>query len=230
MSTILDALRKVEEENRTRTADMRTRLLTTPQRFDLRPPRRQRVSWLVGMGLMVGGIAVGAGLMGWGWATRSTPDAVVNTENDTLSHTPSPMSAQTPTANSSPPEHVTPAAPPVVPPTPAVTKEEPKVLVVSPPASVQLESGTQTEPLQPQQFREEIVAGEPSAGGVTPPLPGVTNAGSLSPHLTTAEVSGSSLTRTDGEGPVQRSPFVNTSEPERIAPSPPPPPTAATAG
>jgi hypothetical protein len=223
MSTILDALRKVEEENRTRNADMRTRLLTTPQRFDLRPPRRQRVSWLVGMGLMVGGIAVGAGIMGWGWSARSTPDAVVNTENDILSHTPSPMPAQTPTANSSPLEHVTPAASPMVPPTPAVAKEEPKVLVVSPPASVQLQSGTQTESLQPQQLHGEIVAGGPSARGVTSPLPGVPNAVPLSPPLAAAEISGSSLTRTDGEGPVQHSPFVNTSEPERIAPSPPPP-------
>ena len=225
MSTILDALRKVEEENRTRNADMRARLLTTPQRFDLRPPRRQRVSWLVGLGLIVGGIVLGVGLMGWGWSARPTPDAVVThtAENDILSHTPPLTLAQTPTANSSPPEHATPAAPPVVPPAPAVAKEEAKVLIVSPPASVQLENDTQTEPLQPQQIREEKVAGEPSDGRVTPPLPGVANTGPLSPHPTTTELSGSLPTRADEGGPVQRSPFVNTLEPERIT-SPPSPP------
>ena len=178
MSTILDALRKIEEENRTRNADARTRLLTTPQRFDLRPPRRQRVSWLVGTGLIVGGIALGAGLMGWGWYARSTSAPVVTTANVLAPRAPTSTPTQTPAANPSPPEHVTLVAHPVEPPTPAVTKEEPTVLVVAPPAS---------------------------------PVAAADLAGTVSP-------------RAEGESPVQRSPFVNTSEPERIAPPSPPPP------
>jgi len=175
MSTILDALRKIEEENRTRNANARTRLLMTPQRFDLRPPRRQRVSWLIGTGLIVGGIALGAGLMGWGWYARSTSAPVVTTANVLAPRAPTSTPAQTPAANPSPPEHVTPVAHPVGPPTPAaVAKEEPTILVVAPPAS----------------------------------------------RVAAADLAGTVSTRADEESPVQRSPFVNTSEPERIAPPP----------
>lgn len=204
MSTILDALRKVEEENRTRNADARTRLLTTPQRFDLRPPRRQRVSWLVSTGLIVGGIALGAGLMGWGRSTRSTLDAVVHTGEGVVAHSPTPTPSQILTAN---PEHVIPAAHSVV-----------------PPASVRFESGTQTEPLQLQQHREELVAGGPSVEAAKPSPPGVTNAVPPPQNVAAVDISGTLRTPAGGESPVQRSPFVNTLEPEWIAPVPPSPP------
>jgi len=62
MSTILDALRKVEEENRTRSADARARLLSFPARPDMRFSRR-RTLWLVGAGLVFAGFAAGAGVM-----------------------------------------------------------------------------------------------------------------------------------------------------------------------
>lgn len=175
MSTILDALRKIEEENRTRNADARTRLLATPQRFDLRPPRRQRVSWLVSAGLIVGGIAVGAGLMGWGWYARSPALPVITTTNVPVPQA-QPTPAPAPAATPAPPEPMTPVAPSVAPSPPAVTTQEPTVIVVSP---------------------------------------------SPSPEATAALVDVAS-TSADLENPVQRSPFVNTTEPEQIALPPPP--------
>jgi hypothetical protein len=63
MSTILDALRKVEEEKRTKETDVRTRLLSNSARFDFRTPRRSRFPWVVAGGLVVAGIALGTGLM-----------------------------------------------------------------------------------------------------------------------------------------------------------------------
>ena len=65
MSTILDALRKVEEEKRTKETDVRTRLLSNSARFDFRTPRRSRFPWVVASGLVFAGIALGAGLMLW---------------------------------------------------------------------------------------------------------------------------------------------------------------------
>ncbi len=181
MSTILDALRKIEEENRTRNADARTRLLATPQRFDLRPPRRQRVSWLLSAGLIVGGIAVGAGLMGWGWYARSPSPPVVTTAHVPVPHaqpTPAPAPAATPapSAPSAPSERMTSVAPSVELSPPAVTTQEPTIIVVSP---------------------------------------------SPSP-VTTAALADVASTSVDPANPVQRSPFVNTAEPEQIAPPPSP--------
>lgn len=63
MSTILDALRKVEEDNRTRSADARARLLSFPTRTDVDFSQRRRTPWIVGTGLVVAGFAAGAGLM-----------------------------------------------------------------------------------------------------------------------------------------------------------------------
>jgi hypothetical protein len=219
MSTILDALRKVEEENRTRNADARTRLLTTSQRFDLRPPRRQRVSWLVSTGLIVGGIALGAGLMGWGGSTRSTLDAVVHTGESVVARSSIPPPSQILTAN---PEHLIPAAYPGVP--LAAAKEEPKVLVVSPPASIRFESGNQTEHLRLQQHQEERLAGGPSVEAAKLSPPSVTHAVPLPQNVAAVDISGTLPTPADRESPVQRSPFVNTVEPERIALMPLSPP------
>jgi hypothetical protein len=112
----------------------------------------------------------------------------------------------------------------VVPPAPAAAKEEPKALVVSPPASVRLENGHQTEPLQLQQHREELLAGGPSVEAAKPSPPGVTNAVPPPQNVAAADISGTLPTPADEESPVQRSPFVNTLEPERIAPLSPSPP------
>jgi len=66
MSTILDALRKVEEENRARSSDARSQLLFSLTRTKTGAVRRLRVPWLVSAGLVLVGFAAGAGLMFWG--------------------------------------------------------------------------------------------------------------------------------------------------------------------
>ena len=71
MSTILDALRKVEENQRTRSADVRARLLSFPTRPDAYSSRQRRTPWLVGAGLALAGFAAGAGLMLWGPHSRA---------------------------------------------------------------------------------------------------------------------------------------------------------------
>lgn len=171
MSTILDALRKVEEENRTRNADARTRLLTTPQRFDLRPPRHQRASWLVSTGLIVGGIALGAGLVGW---ERLMALVTVHPGEEVVTRTAGPTPSAILTAN---PEQERPAAHPVVPPALGAGKEALQVPVTVPPQNV-------------------------AAADITRTLP----------------------TPANEENLIQRSPFINTVEPERMTPPPSPPP------
>jgi len=66
MSTILDALRKVEETHRTRSADTRARLLAFPTRPSTYSSRQRRTPWLIGGGLALIGFTTGAGLMLWG--------------------------------------------------------------------------------------------------------------------------------------------------------------------
>jgi hypothetical protein len=66
MSTILDALRKVEETHRTRSADTRARLLAFPTRPSTYSSRQRRTPWLIGGGLALIGFTAGAGLMLWG--------------------------------------------------------------------------------------------------------------------------------------------------------------------
>ncbi|MCS6925212.1 MAG: hypothetical protein NZ578_04835 [Candidatus Binatia bacterium] len=120
MSTILDALRKVEGEQRARTTDARARLLLTP----LPPlPRHTRLrfprSWLVNIGLACGGFAVGLGVVLW----RSP----LYMAQEQVTHAPvsSPTSAsQTPTTAGSPLS---------VPPPPEETANPPSVASSSPP-------------------------------------------------------------------------------------------------
>lgn len=66
MSTILDALRKVEENHRTRSADARARLLSSPTRPSTYSFRQRRTPWLIGVGLVLIGFTAGAGPMLWG--------------------------------------------------------------------------------------------------------------------------------------------------------------------
>lgn len=82
MSTILDALRKLEEEHRSRTADVRSRLLLSPA-SQAKLPRRRQPFWrtranMIGiLSLTLTGFAVGAGVMFW----HSSPTAF-NPEQD----------------------------------------------------------------------------------------------------------------------------------------------------
>lgn len=85
MSTILDALRKVEKDQQTRTADARTRLLSFPARPYSRPPRRQRTLLFVSTGVMLAGLVAGAELMGWGPRFRSLELAEKRVGGDVVS-------------------------------------------------------------------------------------------------------------------------------------------------
>src|SRR5262249_31065362 len=71
MSTILDALRKVEENQRTRSADARARLLSFPTRPSAYSPRHHRTPWIIGAGLAAASFAAGAGVMFWGPHSRA---------------------------------------------------------------------------------------------------------------------------------------------------------------
>lgn len=71
MSTILDALRKVEQDNRERNADARARLLSSPLHPYDSPTRQTHPSFLLGASLAVVGFLVGGSLV----YTRLQPPA-----------------------------------------------------------------------------------------------------------------------------------------------------------
>lgn len=78
MSTILDALRKIEEERRSRTADVRSRLLlsspfkaTLPSQLS-QAQRKTRLTLPLALGFTLASFAAGASFMLW----RSQPDAI----------------------------------------------------------------------------------------------------------------------------------------------------------
>ncbi len=71
MSTILDALRKVEGDHRARTTDARARLLFSPTLSSFRRPRRQRTPWVIGAGLALSGFVAGVGVVFW----KSSPQS-----------------------------------------------------------------------------------------------------------------------------------------------------------
>ena len=63
MSTILDALRKVEQDNRERNADARARLLSSPLHAYDSPARQKHTALLFGFSLALVGFLVGGGLV-----------------------------------------------------------------------------------------------------------------------------------------------------------------------
>jgi hypothetical protein len=75
MSTILDALRKVEGEQRARNADARARLLFVSPQLEGRRKQRSHSLWFRGVGFLTLGFAVGAGLVWW---NRRAPSAFDN--------------------------------------------------------------------------------------------------------------------------------------------------------
>ena len=217
MSTILDALRKVEEDSRTQNADVRTRLLTSPTRFNLRSPRRQRLPWVIGMGLSLLGVAVGVGLGMWSWQTHPAAENSVGAKNAAPPQTFAPTSSPTATPNPIPLEVGTTAAPPATQSVSGETKEATQIAIApqltTDPAPVNAQPGA----VQPQPHTEIVVsATSPSGGAIVSITP--------SPPLPTAslqDTSGKAASAEDLTNPVQRSPFVSTPEPERIAPPPP---------
>ena len=218
MSTILDALRKVEEDSRTRNADVRTRLLTGPTRFNLRSPRRQRLPWVIGMGLSLLGVAVGVGLAVWSWPTRPASEVSAVAKNTAPPQTFTPPPSPAAITNSAPTEVVTAAAQTVAQPVPREAKEAPQIVSVPQPATDQAPANIQPDAVQSRHPTEVVISATSPSGGATvsiipsPPLP--------SPSF--QDVPGKSAVTEDLANPVQRSPFVSTPEPERIAPSPPP--------
>lgn len=220
MSTILDALRKLEEDNRTRNADVRTQLLSVPNRFDLRLPRRQRVPWILGGGLICTGIALGAGLMFWGPASQPSGKEEPTTAEVTTNKIPPPTSqpsslprqqtaSETPIALSKRAEQETNTANEGVPVQPRVALMTPGAPAVSLP---QKPGGLTPSPL----FPSNLV---PKQFPAVPPPP-QTSAPRVSPEVR-QELPGDFPVAGENEV-VQRSPFVTTPAPERsAAPAPP---------
>ena len=208
MSTILDALRKVEEEKRTQVPDVRTRLLSTSPRFDFRMPRRSRLPWIVGGGLVFTGIALGTGLMLW-----PLPDTATVKGDAALS---------------SPPTQPT----PVPPQADSRSKEEklgqpPQTARITPNAAVGL-SPSQPKPTVPPPATQSQTVASTGGPNIAQPAPGSDpGAGGLMPGAA-PNVSGQQRTETpQPAAAVQRSPFVNSSPPDRIAAPPVPSPSAS---
>lgn len=137
MSTILDALRKVEKDQQARTADARARLLSFPARPDFRPRHKQRTLLFVSAGVMLAGLAVGAGLMGWGSRFRSSEEEKgeeVASLPAEKRPTPPSTASVSPDIASVPPvaeveDQSVPVPAPVLPSTPIPTPAAPEVLV-----------------------------------------------------------------------------------------------------
>jgi hypothetical protein len=230
MSTILDALRKVEEEKRTQETDVRTRLLSNSPRFDFRTPRRSHTPWIIGGGLVFLGIVCGAGLMLW-QSSDTVPVVDAGLPPTSASQVAAPQS-QT-----------------VIPPGPQLQKpsqSEPQ----APHTQAQLPGNPQNEE---EKARQQSRAAQitPSAAAVTPPkestpvvpAPGIVSG--AAPTVTKTEPYNpwniGNLAKAAGDPPgrpsvndpprpseevVQRSPFVNSSPNDQIAAPPPPPPSA----
>jgi hypothetical protein len=63
MSTILDALRKVEQDHQAQNTDVRARLLTLPPRPQPRAPQKNVLPWVISLGLAVIGFLIGAAII-----------------------------------------------------------------------------------------------------------------------------------------------------------------------
>ncbi len=230
MSTILDALRKVEEEKRTQERDVRTRLLSNSPRFDFRTPRHSHTPWIIGGGLVFLGIVCGAGLMLW----RSSDTVPV------VDAGLSPTSASQVAAPQS--QTVTPSEPQPQKP----SQSEPQ----APHPQAQLPGSPQIEEEKARQ-QSRAVQITPSAAAVTPPkestpvvpAPGVASGAAPTGTKTVpynpwnignlAKAAGDSPGKPSINDPprpseevVQRSPFVNSSPNDQIATPPSPPPSA----
>jgi hypothetical protein len=143
MSTILDALRKVAEDNRARNADARTRLLFSSARPGSRPSRQKRATWVIGAGLVFAGFAAGAGLILWGphspspQEERAAGETVLDDKGlKPLGKPPEPLAQATGETPPPPPPTPAPVSPAPSPPPPAaVTSPSPSLPApVEPPA------------------------------------------------------------------------------------------------
>ena len=230
MSTILDALRKVEEEKRTQETDVRTRLLSSSPRFDFRTPRRSHTPWIIGGGLVFLGIVCGAGLMLW-HSSDTVPIVDAGLPPASVSQVAAPQS-----------QTVTPSGPQPQKP----SQSEPQ----APHTQAQLPGNPQNE--------EEKARQQPHAAQITPSTAAVTSpkeSTSVVPAPGIVSGAASTVTKTEPYNPwnignlakaagdppgrlsvndsprpseevVQRSPFVNSSPNDQIVVPPSPPPSA----
>lgn len=239
MSTILDALRKVEEEKRIQEADVRTRLLSnsTP-RFDFRTRRQSRMPWIIGGGLVLVGTLLGAGVMMLRTSGPASEEAAVASSTTTTS-TP-------PVASVSPQQPVTSVPPP---PNPASSQTYGADMIGQAPDDARRTAEVVKQPRQVQITPNAPRIVLPKEPRIPPPVsPGARPSVGASKDLGVAEASpqydpwagGNSqavvvennVGRRGGTPPatagVQRSPFVNDSPYDRIvAPPTPPPPSAS---
>lgn len=209
MSTILDALRKVEEEKRAQETDVRTRLLANSARFDFRRPRRSRASWGLVGGFAATGIALGAGWLLW----RSAETAPITEGTSSLTTPPQ-------VASASPPVSPEPRRRKQESPSPQIAQITPEAGAVLPPEKSMLalpSASTRVAQITPAGpgvvITETTPQYDPRSGGSPQNIVG--NA----PHRQGTEA----LYRSSEI--VQRSPFVNSSPSDRVVAPPPPSPT-----
>ncbi len=234
MSTILDALRKVEEEKRVQNPDVRTRLLANAPRFDFRTPRRSRVPWIVGGGLVLAGVMLGAGVMLWRSLTTTPVVEVAPSTTDT----PQDARAQPQQPALAGQRRGRPTSPKTQPqtaqaPVPGETRSEgdiptplPRVAQITPEAETVLSvtKPTPAAPIAPARPPQIVTSGSGSA--VVEPVPHSESRGEGNRPGAASGADLQSLRRSS-EAMVQRSPFVNSSPYDRIvAPPPLPSPNA----
>jgi hypothetical protein len=205
MSTILDALRKVEEEKRAQEADVRARLLSNSARFDFRRPRRSRFSWGVVGGLAAVAIALGATWMFW-----PSREATLVAEVATPPSVPTAQVANTP---------------PLAPPEPQRPRQEspaPQVARMTPEAAAVVPAEKPLLTVPPSTAQVSPVGAAPGSVNMGPQyVPGdggnVQNVTGSAPHRQGTEA------LHHEPDVVQRSPFVSSSPNDRTVTPPPAP-------
>ncbi len=239
MSTILDALRKVEEEKRTHEADVRTRLLaSSSSRFDFRTRRRSRMPWVIGGGLILSGVLLGAGMVMLRTSGPSPAEVAVVPSATMISALPATnVSPQPPVGALQPPPSVPPQPQTANPlPVPVADSARQTVETAKPPPQAQVTPNAPAIAL-PKASRANIPA-------VPVPQPSVIeNNGSVATETSSTyspwhggdpqatSVDSNAGRRGNSPSPsadvVQRSPFVNTAPYDRIVVPPTPPPPSA---
>ena len=127
MSTILDALRKVEQDHRAQNTDVRARLLTLPPRPHPRTPQKKLLPWVISLGLALVGFLIGAG-------TMYGPSLMITFGSDSASALLEPVAKPAPNKSAAAPavEDTPPAEPSAQPfvPTPSQRQSTPALVAV----------------------------------------------------------------------------------------------------
>lgn len=231
MSTILDALRKVAEEQHTQGVDVRTRLLSFPSRLDPRARRRPGMGWLVSAGVAIIGFSAGAGLMYWrshspgqeeqpptlaSSAAEATPTATrapvpsvlpaLAAENHSPRTTPEQVQNTPPTASPLPSAASAPALPPPLPVMKDRLTQEPRLVPRSAPPPLR-------KPTPMSAVRPELAVGTPP---LIPPMPFDAFAPTAPRPIAPMELPGAAVT------PFPEAIFGGPGVGTRFPPQPPP--------